>query len=390
MTTSLNFKPKVAASPIYVGGASLESIQKKYGLDDVIKIASNESPIGPSPRAIEAIQQAALTLNRYPPLSDDELRVALSEFLGRGLGPDNFFSGNGGCDVLAMLAYSFLSPGDECIICRPTFSIYEITARRAGAEMIYVDLDPEDYSYDVEAILAAVTEKTRLIYICSPNNPTGTIITAPQMEILVDNLPPHVLLMTDEVYHHFATRADFPDSLAYVQEGKNIAILHSFSKAFGLAGLRLGYAIAAPEIARYLSRAHQPFHLNQLALRAGLAALQDQAHVEKIVKLVLSGRDWLYEQLTRLGLRLWPSQANFILFKPPFPAAEVSERLLRRGVIVRPMTPFYLPTHLRVTVGLPAENKRFIDALRDTLVELEAEGVSKEETVEQDKGTFKF
>ncbi len=372
---TLTFNPNIANAPVYVAGAPIEAIQQQYGLTEVIKLASNENPLGPSPLAVAALQQAIGGLNRYPPVGDDDLRAVLAEVIGRGLQPDNFFTGNGASDVLAMLATAFLAPGDECVICRPTFPVYESTARRSGAAVVYADLDPENYSYDVETILAAISGRTRLLYLCSPNNPTGTIITAEQMETLVNNLPEHVLLVADEVYYHFATRPDFPDTLAYVQAGKNVIIVHSFSKAFGLAGLRLGYAIAPAAITGYLARVREPFHLSQLALAAGLAGLRDHGHVEQTVKLMLDGRAWLYEKLTGLDLPVWPSQANFVLFRPPYPAAEVSERLLRRGVIVRPMGQFYLPDHLRVTVGLPEENKRFVAALRESLAEMAAEKV---------------
>jgi histidinol-phosphate aminotransferase len=388
--SSLEFKPNITAAPIYVAGASTEEIQKQYGLEEIIKVASNENPLGPSPLALEAMQHAVTTLNRYPPMGDEGLRAALAESLGPGLEPDNFVTGNGGCDVLSMIATAFLDPGAECIICRPTFPVYEITARRIGTNVVYVDLDPEHYSYDIEAILAAVTEHTQVIYVCSPNNPTGTTLSAAQMETLVNNVPPHVLIVTDEVYHHFATVPDFPDSLAYVRDGKNVVIIHSFSKAFGLAGLRLGYGIAPPEIARYLSRARLPFHLSRVAIEAGIAGLRDTAHIEKTVELVISGRKWLYEQLVNLGLPTWPSQSNFILFQPPVPAAEVSEKLLQRGIIFRPMSQFYLPTHLRVTVGLPEENERVIDALRKSLVELQAESASKDEAEAEGGDEFKF
>ncbi len=388
--SSLHFNPNIAASPIYVGGASIEAIPKEYGLEDVIKMASNESALGPSPLAVEAVQQAATTLNRYPPMGDEDLRAALAESFGEGFEPDNFFTGNGGCDVLSMTAASLLNPGDECIICRPTFPVYDITARRVGASVVYVDLDPDHFTYDVEAILSAVTERTRLVYICSPNNPTGTTITAQQMETLVNNMPSHVVIIADEVYYHFVTTDDYPDSLAYVREGKNVVVLHSFSKAFGLAGLRLGYAVAPTEIARYLSRARESFHLSKQTLVGGIAGLQDKDHIEKTVALTVNGRNWLHQQLSELGMQVWASQGNFVLFKPPFPPAECSERLLKRGVIVRPMTQFYLPTHLRVTVGLPEENERFIAVLQESLAEMEAEGVPKEVAVEQDGGEFKF
>lgn len=367
---ALEFKSSFATSPIYVGGAATEDIRKQYGVTDVIKIGSNESPLGPSPKAVAAMQQAVTTLNRYPPMGDDDLRAVLSETLGQGLQPDNFFTGNGGCDVLWMIAQGFLGPDVECIICRPTFPVYDVTARRTGTNVVYVDLDPEHYSYDIEAVLAAVTAKTRVIYICSPNNPTGGLITAAQMETLVNNVPDHVLIVTDEVYHHFITTDNHPDSLAYVRQGKNIVVVHSFSKAYSLSGLRLGYGIAPPELVHYLARMRLPFHLDRVTVEGGMAALRDSAYLQKSIDAVVDGRQWLYEQLKQMELQVWPTQANFILFKPPFPAGELSELLLQRGIIVRPMRNFYLPDHLRVSVGLPKENETFIAVLGEILADM--------------------
>lgn len=387
---TLNFKSDINNAPIYVSGASIEETQQAYEIEDIIKMSSNENPLPPSPLAIGAMQQTAATANRYPSAGDEKLRTTLAETIGQGLEPDNFVTGNGGCNVLEMIATAFMSPGDECVICRPTFPVYDITARRVGANVVYVDLDPEHFSYDMEAILDAVTEQTRLIYICNPNNPSGTITTAEQMETLVNNVPPHVLIVSDEVYHHFVTSDDFPNSLAFVKAEKNIVILHSFSKAYGLAGLRLGYAIAPIEIARYLSRARNSFHLSQVTIDGGVAALRDTAHLEKGIELIIAGRDWLYEQLVGLDLQVQPSQANFILFKSDFAPQEVSERLLQRGVIIRPMDKFSLPTHLRVTVGLPEENQRFIATIREVLADMEAEGVSKDVPIVEDSTEFKF
>jgi histidinol-phosphate aminotransferase len=364
---SLKFNPNIAASPIYTSGKSIEEVQQEFNLEEIIKIGSNESPLGPSPAVVEAIQQAAAGLNRYPNMGDEELRSALAQSIGQGIKPENFFTGNGGSDILAMIATGFLNPGDECIICRPTFPVYDLTARRRGAGVIYADLEPEHFSYDIEAILSAVTERTQIIYLCSPNNPTGNILTAQQMETLVNNLPSHTLVVTDEVYHHFVTDDDFADSLAYVRAGKNVVIIHSFSKAFGLAGLRLGYGIASPQVAVYLSRLRHPFHLDTLTFKAGLAGLQDTAYIEKTVELIVSGRQWLYDHLVEMGLKTWPSQANFILFKPPADANKVADQLLQHGVIVRPLAGFYMPEHIRVTVGLPEENRRFIAALGEVL-----------------------
>lgn len=371
LSTFLKFKPHLAARRLPGPETTLEMRQAQYALEAMTQLDTNESPHPPSPRVIAAIEAAAATLNRYPAyVGDEDLRTALAAAIGQGTTHDNFVTGNGGCDVLSMIAGGFLSPGDECIICRPTFLVYEMNARRAGAEVVYVDLEPHSFSYDVEAILAAVSERTRLIYLCNPNNPTGTILSTAQMETLVNNVPAHVLIVSDEVYHHFTTTADFPNSLAYVQQGKNIVILHSFSKVFSLAGLRLGYAIAPAEIATYLAKARQPYHLSKLTIAGALAALDDPSYRDDTVALILTGRKWLYKHLKRLNVQTWPSQANFILFKPPHSAPLVAQRLERHGVAVRPLAAYYLPDHLRVTVGLPEENERFIAALDEVLTEL--------------------
>jgi histidinol-phosphate aminotransferase len=387
----IQFNSNIAAAPLYVGGASIEDIRRQHNIEAIVKLASNESPLGPSPRATEAMQQAITGLNRYPPMGDETLRAALARLNGAELQPDNFVTGNGGCDILNMIATAFLTNDSECVICRPTFPVYDITARRTGANVVYADLDRNTFNYDVEAILAAVTAKTRVVYVCSPNNPTGTTLSPGQMEALVSHLPEHVLLVADEVYHHFATTSNPPNTLDYVQQNKNVVILHSFSKAYGLAGLRLGYAIAPVEIAQYLSRARLPFHLDNITIEGALAAVADQEHLSRGVDLVTTGRQWLQDHLTRMGITTWSSQANFILFQPPFDAAEVSERLLRRGLIVRPMGQFYLPAHLRVTIGLPEENERFINALNEVLSELQAENHPRQRTEnEKDGQEFKF
>lgn len=385
---TLTFKAAVAASPIFSSDTAPDDARQKYGLSRLIEMGSNESPMGPSPLAVEAIRQAAARLNRYPPMGDELLRQALADTIG--LTPDNFCTANGGSEVLEMIAAAFLNPGDECIICRPTFPVYEITARRAGARVQYVDLETKSFAYNIEPILAAISPQTKIIYLCSPNNPTGNIFSDGQMNTLLDKIPPHVLIVTDEVYHHFVTAADFPDSLEYVKAGQNVVIIHSFSKAYGLAGLRLGYAIAPAEMARYLARARQPFHLPAVTVEGGLAALRDTGHVQKTKEVVIAGRKWLFEQLTALGLQTWPSQGNFVLFKPPFAAEAVSEQLLRHGLLVRPMTQFYLPTHLRVTVGLPQENETFINALRSGLAQLESEDAPKTTTPANATAEFKF
>ena len=358
----------IQASPIYRGGTSAETIQERYGLDDVIKLSANECMFPPSPKAVEAIKSAAGSLNRYYPyMGDDPLREALAQAIGRSTTHENFFTGNGGCDVLSLITSSFLNEGDECIICRPTFPVYDLVARRRGANVVYVDLDPDTFTYDVEAILSNITERTRILYLCTPNNPTGTLLTAEQMDTIIDNLPPHVLAVSDEVYYHFNTSDEFPDTLKHVHNNRNVVIVHSFSKVYGLAGLRLGYGIAPLEVADYLNRAREPYHLSTVTMNAAMAAIQDAEHTQRTVELTVSGREWIEEQLGAMSVRYWPSQANFVTFQPPQPANEVAQKLEERGVVVRPLERFYLPDHIRVTVSYQAENERFIDTLKDVV-----------------------
>lgn len=332
---------------------------------DVYKMASNENPLGCSSSVAAAVAAAASGLGDYPPYTDEILREALASFHGRSLTAANFVTGNGGCDVLEMLARTLITPGDEVIICPPTFPIYELTARDAGASIVEAPLREGTFEVQVDAILDAVTEKTRILYLCSPNNPTGTLLTREKLDRIIDGLPERVVLIFDEVYYHFVRATDRPDPIDYVLAGANIIALHSFSKAYGLAGLRLGYGVAKSELIETVSRLKRPFHLNTLCFEAGLAALADPAHVGKTVEVTLAGRDWLIGQLRELGLEVWPSESNFVLFKCQAPATEWAQQLEENGILVRPA--FGLPQHLRVTVGLPGANQAFVDALTDLL-----------------------
>lgn len=362
MSDSLPFKKAIQNSPIYRGGDTAEKLREKYDFEgEVVKLSSNENPLPTSPAVVAALQAAITGLNRYPPMGDDALRDALAAYIGRDTRPGQFVTGNSGCDVLRIIADSFLTADDEAIICTPTFPVYELTVRRLGANLVEVPLRAPDFSYDVDAILAAVTPQTRLLYLCSPNNPTGSILTQTQLDAIMAGLPDHVLVVADEVYNHFVTDADYANSFKHVQNGRNLVIVHSFSKVFGLAGLRLGYAIAPPEIAQYLSRARLPFHLNKLALVAGVAGLQDRDHIEETVSLVVDGREQLYAAMQAIPqIEVWPTQANFLLFKPAGDAKAIAAQLQQRGTIVRELSGFYLPGYLRVSVGRPEENERFV------------------------------
>ena len=355
---------KDAAMRPYTGGLSKEELSKESQAPELFKLSSNENPLGPSPAVIEAIQKNAATLGEYPPTVDDRLRETLVGLHGRNLSPDHFVVGNSGCDILDLIGRAYLNGEVECIICPPTFPVYQLTAQQQGAMIIEVPLEPRRFGYQLDQILAAVTEKTGVVYLCSPNNPTGSLLNHTDLARLVDQLPDQVLIVFDEVYYHFVTAPERPDPLEYVLAGKNFIILHSFSKAYGLAGLRLGYGIAKPEIAARLAHSKRPFHLNRFAFEAGIAAINDQHHIKKSVDLTLQGRQWLYQQLQDLGLKVWPSQGNFLLFQCPGPAKDYAAKLLKYGVMVRPA--FGLPNHLRVTVGLPEANEAFIEGVKQS------------------------
>ena len=333
----------------------------------MVRLGANESPLGPSPKALQAIRDGAAESHRYPPITDDVLRDAIAGILPDGLTSTHLVTGNGACDILDMIARAFLGPEESCVICRPTFPVYEMVSRRRGARVTFCDLDRPEFTYSPDAILEAAGERSRVVFICSPNNPTGTLFTREALQILLGGLPERTLIVFDQVYHHFVTDPAQPDPLHHIAAGRpNVIVLGSFSKAYGLAGCRLGYGVGPPEIMEEIRRFRLPFHINALTVRAGLAALTDLEHITRTVDMVTEGRGFLVENLRRLGVPVWPSQGNFVLFQPADAAAAL-QGLQDHGVIVRPMDNFYLPGHLRVTVGLPEENTAFVKALTRTL-----------------------
>ena len=263
---------------------------------------------------------------------------------------------------------AFLGPGDEVILSPPTFSgAYRKVAEPLGAKVVEAPLAPETFHYRPGAVLEAISDKTKLIMLCNPNNPTGAIISAADMDELMQGLPGHALLVADEVYHHFVDSPEYPDSLQYVLAEENIVIVHSFSKAYGMAGLRLGYGIARPEIANYIAGLHRGFHQNKLALAAGIAACGDQAHVRRSVDYLRREARWLCDQFDRLEIRFWKSSTNFILFETAMPADELNRKLRERGILMRAQTGNNLPYAIRVSAGAREANQAFINALEEIL-----------------------
>ncbi|MGQ0810332.1 MAG: histidinol-phosphate transaminase [Nitrospiraceae bacterium] len=355
----LKVHPNIASLTPYVPGKPIEELQRELGLPRAIKLASNENPIGPSPKALAVLADGASSLNRYPDGGAHRLRSALAERWK--VTSDQVIVGNGSDEILGLLARTFLFPGDEAVMADQTFVIYKMEVTAAHGVPVVVPL--KDWRHDLSAMADAVTPRTRLLFLCNPNNPTGTAVSAPEVAALMTRVPEHVVVVFDEAYYEYVGRPDFPDSLSYVKQNRHAIVLRTFSKIYGLAGLRIGYGLTTSEIAGYLHRIRPPFNANSLAQRAALAALGDEEHVAKSRAMNRTEMEMVRSQLVALGLQPLPSEANFLYFNVGRDGREVFDALLREGIIVRhiegPM--------LRVTIGLPDENRLFLSALQKVL-----------------------
>ncbi len=273
--------------------------------------------------------------------------------------------GNGSNELIELLVRAFLRPGDEAVVPHPSFVVYPMIVQAAGGIRVMVML--KDYKLDLEAMARAITPMTKLVFIANPNNPTATMVTADEVEAFMHKVPERTIVVFDEAYIEFALGPDFPDSLAYVKQGRKVVVLRTFSKAASLAGLRVGYAVADPDAISLMNRIRQPFNVNSLAQAAALAALEDESHILECVRMIEAGRHYLYDEFKALGLKYVPSRANFILVDVGRSASDIYQRLLKEGVIVRPMTPFGMETALRITIGTPDENRRLVKGLRAVL-----------------------
>jgi histidinol-phosphate aminotransferase len=347
----------------YEPGKPIEEVEREIGIHDAIKLASNENPLGPSERVREAITSALPTLNRYPDGGGFYLRQALAK--KHGVGQDQVILGNGSNELIELLVRTFLRPGDEAVVPHPSFVVYPMIVQAAGGIRVMVML--KDYRLDLEAMARAITPLTKMVFIANPNNPTATIVTADEVEAFLARLPERTIVVFDEAYIEFALGPDFPDIMQHVKQGRRVVVLRTFSKAASLAGLRVGYGIADADAVSLMNRIRQPFNVNALAQVAALAALDDDGHVLECVRMIEAGRHFLYDEFKALGLRYVPSRANFILVDVGRSAADIYQKLLRQGVIVRPMTPFGMETALRITVGTPEENRKLAKALRTVL-----------------------
>jgi histidinol-phosphate aminotransferase len=366
--SQLRFNPDISAFTRQDGSPSIEDRRQAEQLQPAHRLQNNENPLGPSPRVVEAIREVAPTLAVYPSYSDIELRRAIVEVLERGLTPEHIFTGCSGFEALELIARATLSPGDEVILSSPTFTgAYKKVAEPLGATVIDVPLEPRTFRYRPRAVLDAITERSKLVMLCNPNNPTGTMISAEAVDALMSGLPEHVLVVADEVYHHFVADVNYPDSLGYVLDGRNIVIVHSFSKVYGLAGMRLGYGIARPDIANTIAGLQRGFHQNKLALAAGIAACGDQAHVQRVVDYMRSEARWVCGQFDRLDINYWKPAANFILFETRVPADDLQAQLQARGLLLRGQSRNGMPYAMRLSLGTREANQAFITALEDIL-----------------------
>lgn len=360
---NLRVPPHIAAIKPYEPGKPLDELEREYGIKDSVKLASNENPLGPSPLAVKAMEKAMGNLHRYPDGAAYDLNARLARHLNV---PRNaIVLGNGSDEIIGMLTRALLQAGDEAVLPKPSFLMYDIMIRCADAKPIYVPLN--DLAIDLERMAEAITPRTRLIFVNNPNNPTGTIVTRDEFEAFLAKVPAGTVVVMDEAYIEFARDSRCASGLDYLEGPVPVVTLRTFSKAYGLAGLRVGYGVMPVALQDLLNRVRQPFNVSSLAQIAAVHALDDTAFLEKTLQTVHGGLDYLYTQLDEMGLRYFPTQANFFLIDVGRDAAVVFENMLRQGVIVRSMVSYGFPQYIRINAGLPAENKRFIQALKAVL-----------------------
>ncbi len=346
----------------YIPGKPIEEVKRELKLKSVIKLASNENPYPPSPKVISAIHKAAREVNRYPDGGCFVLRQALAKHLK--VNENQLIFGNGSDEIIVLAVKAFVAKGDEVVIARPSFLIYEIACRLAGAKIHEVPL--KNFCYDLEGIKSKLSKNTKIVFIGNPDNPAGTYINTKQTEDFMKAVSPETLVFFDEAYFEYVHAKDYPDTLQLMKKYPNIITTRTFSKMYGLAGLRVGYGVASLEIIDILNRLREPFNVNSLAQVAAVAALADKNYYQKIAKEVEVQRKYIYKGLKTLGLKHEVSHTNFILIKVAH-ASEISKGLLKKGVIIRDMTVWGLSDYIRVSIGTASENKRLIKTLGDLL-----------------------
>ena len=364
--------PGVRQLKPYEPGKPISELQRELGIEDIIKLASNENPLGPSPRAVEAMREALDDVALYP----DGNAFALKDALGRfhDIDASRITVGNGSDHLLELIARAFLGPGRSAVFSRYAFAIYGIVSQAAGAELRVTEArspqDPDQpYGHDVDALLGAIDDSTRVVFVANPNNPTGTYLSQTELDSLLKGVPANTVVVIDEAYYDYAApyTDDYPDTRGLLERYPNLVLLRTFSKAYGLAGVRVGYALSTPAMTDCINRVRLAFNPNSLGQVAAVAALSDREHVKRTVELNHAELETLDAGVRALGLDVIPSVCNFVTADVGRPAREAFQSLLREGVIVRPLDGYGLATHLRLSVGLPEHNQRLLEALRRVL-----------------------
>ena len=344
----------------YQPGKPIEELEREIGIKGVIKLASNENPLGASRMAIDAIKEYMdKKVHRYPDGGGFYLRRALAKKWGVSM--ESVILGNGSNEIIELLIRTLVSPGDNAVTSENTFSVYRLIMTAANGSIITVPM--KDERFDLKAITGEINSRTRLVFIANPNNPTGTMVTAPEMKDFMNSVPHDVMIVFDEAYAEYVTSDQYPDSLSYLKDGRNVTILRTFSKIYGLAGLRIGYGLTTVEIADMMNRVRQPFNTNALAQVGALAALEDVSHIEESRRINNEGKEYLYKEFHSMGINYIPTEANFIYFRAGDDGRAIFNAMLKDGIIIRHMG----GANLRVTIGLPEENRKFVAALTKVL-----------------------
>lgn len=355
--------PGVAGLQPYQPGKPVDELEREYGLSNAIKLASNENPLGPGEQALKAMRACEKTLGRYPDGNGFTLKKLLAE--QSGVRSDMITLGNGSSEILELVARTFVTPANQVLFSQHAFAVYPILTQAIGAEAVVTPA--KNWGHDLEAMREAITNRTRLIFVTNPNNPTGTWVNSGELYRFLTAVPDHAIVIVDEAYFEYVLEEDYPDSIKWLNEFPNLVVTRTFSKIHGLAGLRIGYGVSHPDVAELLNRVRQPFNTNTMALVAAEAALNDKTHVANSLAVNSNGMRQLTSAFTRLGLNYIPSVGNFICVEFNRPGLEIYEALLRKGVIIRPVGVYGMPDHLRVTIGLEEENDRFIRSLEEIL-----------------------
>ncbi len=352
----------VASLQPYQPGKPVEELERELGIKNIIKLASNENPLGASPKALEVLKHPG-DLSRYPDGNGFRLKAALAKY--HAVAMDQITLGNGSNEILELIARAILTPEHEVVFSKHAFAVYPLVTQAIGAKA--VEVPARNWGHDIDAMLAAITARTRLMFVANPNNPTGTWIKKSELRRLLESVPDHLIVVVDEAYFDYVQDTDYPNSMAWLNDFPNLLVTRTFSKAYGLAGFRIGYGVAHKTISDMLNRVRQPFNINSLALACAEAALADRVHIEKSIRLNQEGMQFLVKAFKNMGLDYIPSAGNFVCFDLQRPGREIYNKLLHEGVIVRPVDNYGMPNHLRVTIGLEQENKRFIESLEKVI-----------------------